>query len=189
MKIKWETAVWMVACLLFASLPRGRPDTTCHAFVGETVVLPCTTTSPGKLTLSSSMLFWQIEADDPQHTIVVHFFLNGQDLPQFQNDNYCGRTSLFFDQMKHGNFSLKLSNVKLLDTAVYSCIYKQTGDHSDKTQKSNIKLIVSAPSSTEEAPSPSGHSQISSRSPTNAPCLAMLPLSLYLLVLLGVWHL
>lgn len=121
----------------------GRPDTTCHAFVGETVVLPCTTTSPGKLTLSNSMLFWQIEADNPQHTTVVHFVLNGQDLPQFQNDNYCGRTSLFSDQMKHGNFSLKLSNVKLLDTAVYSCIYKQTGDHSDKTQKSNVKLIVS----------------------------------------------
>ncbi|KAM9021111.1 ICOS ligand-like isoform 2-T3 [Ara ararauna] len=177
----------MVACLLFASLPKGRPDTTCHAFVGETVVLPCSTTSPGKLTLSNSMLFWQIEADDPQHTIVVHFARNGQDLPQFQNDHYWGRTSLFFDEMKHGNFSLKLSNVKLLDSAEYSCIYKQTGDH--KTQKSNVKLIVSAPSSTEEAPSPSGHSQLSSRSPTDAPCLAMLPLSFYLLVSLGFWHL
>ncbi|KAM9567383.1 ICOS ligand-like isoform 2-T4 [Guaruba guarouba] len=177
----------MVACLLFASLPKGRPDTTCHAFVGETVVLPCSTTSPGKLTLSNSMLFWQIEADDPQHTIVVHFARNGQDLPQFQNDHYWGRTSLFFDKMKHGNFSLKLSNVKLLDSAEYSCIYKQTGDH--KTQKSNVKLIVSAPSSTEEAPSPSGHSQLSSRSPTDAPCLAMLPLSFYLLVSLGFWHL
>uniref|UniRef100_A0A8C6JF95 Uncharacterized protein n=1 Tax=Melopsittacus undulatus TaxID=13146 RepID=A0A8C6JF95_MELUD len=120
----------------------GRPDTTCHASVGETVVLPCTTSSPGKLTLSNSMLFWQIEADDPQHTIVVHFVRNGQDSPQFQNDSYRGRTSLFFDQMKHGNFSLKLSNVKLLDTAVYSCIYRQTGDHSDKTQKSNVKLIT-----------------------------------------------
>ncbi|KFQ48721.1 Myelin-oligodendrocyte glycoprotein, partial [Nestor notabilis] len=166
----------------------GQTDTTCHAFVGETVVLPCTTSSPGKLTLSNSMLFWQIKADNPQHTIVVHFVLNGQDLPQFQNDGYCGRTSLFFDQMKHGNFSLKLSNVQLQDTAVYSCIYKQTGDHSDKTQKSNIKLIVSAPSSTEEAPSPSGHSQISSRSPTDVPCLTMLPLSFYL-VTLGVWNL
>ncbi|XP_030907323.2 myelin-oligodendrocyte glycoprotein-like isoform X2 [Melopsittacus undulatus] len=177
MKMKWEAALWMVACLLFASLPRGRPDTTCHASVGETVVLPCTTSSPGKLTLSNSMLFWQIEADDPQHTIVVHFVRNGQDSPQFQNDSYRGRTSLFFDQMKHGNFSLKLSNVKLLDTAVYSCIYRQTGDHSDKTQKSNVKLIVS------------GHSQISSRSPTDAPRLAMLPLSFYLLIPLGVWHL
>ncbi|KAM6098061.1 ICOS ligand-like isoform 1-T2 [Theristicus caerulescens] len=181
--MKWETALWMVACLLFASLPRGQLDTTCHAFVGETVILPCTTTSPGELILSKSMLYWQIDS------VVVHFFHNGQDSLKFQDQYYHGRTSLFLDQMKHGNFSLKLSNVQLLDTAVYTCIYKQTGDHPNKTQKSKIKLLVSAPSSTEEAPSPSGHSQISSRSPADVPCLAMLPLSFHLLLTLAVWHL
>ncbi|XP_074890800.1 ICOS ligand-like [Buteo buteo] len=181
--MKWETALWMVASLLFASLPRGQPDTTSHAFVGETVILPCTTTSPGELISSNLMLYWQIES------VLVHFFRNGQDSLKLQDPRYHGRTSLFLDQMKHGNFSLKLSNVQLFDTAVYTCIYKQTGDLLNKTQKSKIKLIVSAPSSTEEAPSPSGHSQISSRSPADVPCLAMLPLSFHLLVTLGVWHL
>ncbi|KAM9627800.1 butyrophilin-like protein 8 [Harpia harpyja] len=181
--MKWETALWMVASLLFASLPRGQPDTMCHAFVGETVILPCTTTSPGELILSNSMLYWQIDS------VLVHFFHNGQDSLELQDQRYHGRTSLFLDQMKHGNFSLKLSNVQLLDTAVYTCIYRQTGDYPNKPQKSKIKLIVSAPSSIEEAPSPSGHSQISSRSPADAPCLAMLPLSFHLLVTLGVWHL
>ncbi|KFP17822.1 V-set domain-containing T-cell activation inhibitor 1, partial [Egretta garzetta] len=161
----------------------GQPDTTCHAFVGETVVLPCTTTSPGQLILSDSMLYWQIES------VVVHFFHNGQDSLESQDKHYQGRTSLFSDQMKHGNFSLKLSNVQLEDTAVYTCIYKQTGDHPHETQKSKITLSVSAPSSTEEPPSPSGHSQISSRSLADAPCLAMLPLYFHLLVTLGVWHL
>ncbi|GAB0178303.1 myelin-oligodendrocyte glycoprotein-like [Grus japonensis] len=144
--MKWETALWMVACLLFASLPRGQPDTTCHAFVGETVLLPCTTTSPGELALSHSMLYWQIGS------LVVHFFHNGQDSLTSQDERYHGRTSLFLDQMKHGNFSLKLSNVQLLDAAVYACIYKQAPN---ETQKSKIKLIVSVPSSTEKAPSPS----------------------------------
>ncbi|XP_026715983.1 butyrophilin-like protein 8 [Athene cunicularia] len=181
--MKWETALWMVACLLFASLPRGQPDTTCHAFVGETVILPCTITSPGELILSHSKLYWQIDY------ALVHFFHNGQDSLALQDKHYHGRTSLFFDQMKHGNFSLKLSNVQLLDAAVYNCIYKQTGDHPNETQKSTIKLIVSAPPGTEEAPSPSGHSQISSRSPADVPNLAMLPLSFHLLVTLGVWHL
>ncbi|XP_074670583.1 V-set domain containing T-cell activation inhibitor 1-like [Strix aluco] len=181
--MKWETALWMVACLLFASLPRGQPDTTCHAFVGETVILPCTTTSPGELILSHSKLYWQIDS------VLVHFFHNGQDSLTLQDKHYHGRTSLFLDQMKHGNFSLKLSNVQLLDTAVYNCIYKQTGDHPNETQKSKIKLIVSAPPITEEAPSPSGHSQISSRSPADVPRLAMLPLSFHLLVTLGVWYL
>lgn len=115
----------------------GRPDTTCHAFVGETVILPCTATSPGELILSNSMLYWQIGS------VVVHFSYNGQDSPDYQNQHYRGRTSLFWDQMKHGNFSLKLSNVQLQDTAVYNCIYKQTGDHPSKTQKSKINLIVS----------------------------------------------
>ncbi|NXV94023.1 VTCN1 inhibitor, partial [Calonectris borealis] len=122
------------SCLFF--IP-GQPDTTCHAFVGETVVLPCTTTSPGELILSNSMLYWQIDS------VLVHFFHNGQDSLEFQDKHYSGRTSLFLDQMKHGNFSLKLTNVQLLDTAVYTCIYKQTGDHPNKTQKSKIQLIVS----------------------------------------------
>ncbi|NXO49829.1 VTCN1 inhibitor, partial [Aramus guarauna] len=158
----------------------GQPDTTCHAFVGETVILPCTTTSPGELALSHSMLYWQIGS------LLVHFFHNGQDSLTFQDKRYHGRTSLFLDQMKHGNFSLKLSNIQLPDAAVYACIYKQA---SSKTQKSKIKLIVSVPSSTEDAPSPSRHSQISSRSPADVPCLAVLPLSFHLLVTLGVWHL
>uniref|UniRef100_A0A8C4UQB2 Ig-like domain-containing protein n=1 Tax=Falco tinnunculus TaxID=100819 RepID=A0A8C4UQB2_FALTI len=114
----------------------GQPDTTCHAFVGETIILPCTTTSPRELTLSNSMLYWQIDS------VVVHFFHNGKDSLASQDKRYRGRTSLFGDQVKHGNFSLKLSNVQLLDAAEYSCIYKQTGDHPSKTQKSKIKLIV-----------------------------------------------
>ncbi|NWW47780.1 VTCN1 inhibitor, partial [Pedionomus torquatus] len=159
----------------------GQPDTTCHAFVGETVILPCTTTSPGELILSNSILYWQIE-----HTVVVHFFYKGQDMLDEQEERYYGRTSLFLDQMKHGNFSLKLSNVQLLDTAEYTCIYKQTGDHPNKTQKSKINLILHANLLFFNF---SGHSQIPSRSLADVPFLAMLPLSFHLLVSLGVWHL
>ncbi|NXP51429.1 VTCN1 inhibitor, partial [Heliornis fulica] len=161
----------------------GQPDATCHAFVGETVILPCNTTSPGELSLSHSKIYWQI------NSLLVHFFHNGQDSLEVQDQRYHGRTSLFLDQMKHGNFSLKLSSVHLQDTAVYTCIYRQSGDLPNTTQKSKIELIVSVPSSTEKAPSPSGHSQISSRGPAVVPRLAMLPLSFYLLVTLGVWHL
>ncbi|NXY58830.1 VTCN1 inhibitor, partial [Callaeas wilsoni] len=117
-------------CLVF--IP-GQLDTTCHAFVGETVVLPCTTTAPGELT--KSRLYWQIG------TKIVHFFQNGQDSLKAQDKHFRGRTSLFLDQMKHGNLSLKISNVQLLDNAEYTCIYKQTNDY--QTKKSKIKLNVS----------------------------------------------
>ncbi|NXN31771.1 VTCN1 inhibitor, partial [Nycticryphes semicollaris] len=169
----------------------GQPDTTCHAFVGETVILPCTTISPGELILSNSILYWQIE-----HTVLVHFFYKGQDCLDRQEKRYYGRTSLFLDQMRHGNFSLKLSNVQLLDTAEYDCIYRQTGDHPNKIQKSKINLIVSGKilfchqlHANFVFFNFSAHSQISSRSFADAPFLATLPLSFHLLVSLGVWHL
>ncbi|NWY74495.1 VTCN1 inhibitor, partial [Erithacus rubecula] len=112
----------------------GQLDTTCHALVGETVVLPCSTSPPAEL--AKSMLYWQIGTRQ-----VVHFFKNGQDSPEDQDKKFQGRTSLFPDQMKYGNFSLKLSNVQLGDDAEYSCIYKQTESH--QTKKSTIKLNVS----------------------------------------------
>ncbi|NXE94327.1 VTCN1 inhibitor, partial [Menura novaehollandiae] len=120
------------SCLVF--IP-GQLDTTCHAFVGETVVLPCTTSPPGELILSKSMLYWQIGMK------IVHFFQNGQDSLNAQDKHFQGRTSLFLDQMKHGNLSLKISNVQLPDNAEYTCIYKQTEDH--QTKKSKIILNVS----------------------------------------------
>ncbi|NWV85597.1 MOG protein, partial [Dasyornis broadbenti] len=159
----------------------GQLDTTCHAFVGESVVLPCSTSPPEELTLSKSMLYWQIGRK------IVHFFQNGQDSLKAQDKHFHGRTSLFLDQMKHGNLSLKISNVQLGDDNEYICIYRQTEDH--QTQKSKIKLSVSAPPTIEEPHSPSGQSQIPSGSPTDVLCLAMLPLSFLLLVPLGVWHL
>ncbi|NWW38855.1 VTCN1 inhibitor, partial [Panurus biarmicus] len=159
----------------------GQLDTTCHAFVGETVVLPCTTTPPGELTLSKSMLYWQIDQE------LVHFFQNGQDSLEGQDEKFHGRTSLFLDQMKHGNLSLKISNVQLGDDAEYSCIYRQTENH--QTKKSTIKLNVTAPPRIEKPPSPSEQNQIPSGSPMDVPCLALLPLSFLLLVLLGIWHL
>ncbi|NXC01563.1 MOG protein, partial [Orthonyx spaldingii] len=159
----------------------GQLDTTCHAFVGETVVLPCTTTPPGELTLARSRLYWQIDRK------IVHFFQNGKDSLEDQDKTFHGRTSLFLDQMKHGNLSLKISNVQLHDEAEYFCIYKQTENH--QTKKSKIKLNVSAPSRIEEPPTPSGQSQVCSGSPTDVPCLAVLLLSFLLPVLLGLWHL
>lgn len=170
----------MFACLLIASLPRGHPDMTCHASVGDTVVLPCTSTSPEELDISQSRLYWQKEDD------VVHFFQEGHDDLKLQDEQYHGRTSLFLNKVKHGNFSLKLSNVQLQDEAVYSCIYSQSGH---QTQKSKIKLSVSDLPRTEEKHQYPGHAQISVRSAGDAPHLDVLPLSFHLLLAVGVWHL
>ncbi|OXB54364.1 UNVERIFIED_CONTAM: hypothetical protein H355_011868 [Colinus virginianus] len=142
------------------------------------------------------MLYWQNEDD------VVHFHHGGHDDLKYQDKQYHGRTSLFLNEVKHGNFSLKLSNVQLQDEAVYSCIYSQSGH---QTQKSKVKLHVSDTLSTGEKHLSSaflvkslvtcgppgffsGHTQISLRSAGEAPHLDVL-LSIHLLVALGVWHL
>lgn len=100
------------------------------------MVLPCNTTHLGEQTLSRSMLYWQIGTKK-----LVHFFQNGQDSLEGQDENFHSRTSLFLDEMKRGNLSLKISNVQLQDEAEYSCIYRQTENH--QITKSTIKLIVS----------------------------------------------
>uniref|UniRef100_A0A8D2M4S3 Ig-like domain-containing protein n=1 Tax=Zonotrichia albicollis TaxID=44394 RepID=A0A8D2M4S3_ZONAL len=96
----------------------------------------CCPGPPGELALSKSMLYWQIGTKQ-----LVHFFQNGHDSLEGQDKKFHDRTSLFLDQMKHGNFSLKISNVQLGDDAEYSCIYRQTESH--QTKKSTIKLNVS----------------------------------------------
>ncbi|KGL80100.1 Myelin-oligodendrocyte glycoprotein, partial [Tinamus guttatus] len=149
----------------------GQPDTTCHASVGETVILPCNITSSGELDLSDSKIYWQ------KGSVLVHFFHNGADSLDCQDTNYHGRTSIFLDEMKHGNFSLQLSNVRKNDTAVYTCIYKEGRTLSKKTQKSEIELTVSDPG------------QVSPRSPGDAQGLHTLTFSFHLLVTLVVWHL
>uniref|UniRef100_A0A8C3XAK7 Immunoglobulin V-set domain-containing protein n=1 Tax=Cyanoderma ruficeps TaxID=181631 RepID=A0A8C3XAK7_9PASS len=82
------------------------------------------------------MVYWQIGTKK-----LVHFFQNGQDSLEGQHEKFRGRTSLFLDQMKEGNLSLKISNVQLQDDAEYSCIYRQTENH--QTKISTIKLSVS----------------------------------------------
>ncbi|XP_055746974.1 butyrophilin-like protein 8 [Salvelinus fontinalis] len=54
-----------------------------------------------------------------------------------QNPSYSGRTSLFSEELKNGNISLKLTNVKLSDAGSYTC-YIPTLGH----QKTTIELYV-----------------------------------------------
>ncbi|NWJ00929.1 PD1L1 protein, partial [Crypturellus undulatus] len=171
-----------VSALLF--IP-GQPDTMCRASVGETVILPCNITSSGELDLSDSKIYWQ------KGSVLVHFFHNGVDSLGYQDMNYHGRTSIFLDEMKHGNFSLQLSNVRTDDTAVYTCIYKEGRAPFKKTQKSEIELTVSAAGYLKAFSvfNLSDPGQTSPRSPGDAQGLDPLTFSFHLLVTLVVWHL
>eukprot|EP00064_Thunnus_orientalis_P022227 superscaffoldBa00007314_g22414 len=54
-------------------------------------------------------------------SICVHVQRAHQDFIQTIHPSYRGRTSLFTDELKQGNISLKLSKVKLSDEGKYKC--------------------------------------------------------------------
>lgn len=67
----------------------------------------------------------------------VHLYRDHSDDYALQNPSYTGRTSLFHEELKNGNVSLKLTNVKRSDAGNYTC-YIPTSGH----QKTTIELYV-----------------------------------------------
>uniref|UniRef100_A0A8C4T0U0 Butyrophilin subfamily 1 member A1-like n=2 Tax=Erpetoichthys calabaricus TaxID=27687 RepID=A0A8C4T0U0_ERPCA len=56
----------------------------------------------------------------------VHLYINGNDNFQLQNKDYQGRTQLFSEELKNGNVSLLLKNIRLSDAANYTCSVLRT---------------------------------------------------------------
>ncbi|KAG7494643.1 V-set domain-containing T-cell activation inhibitor 1-like isoform X1 [Solea senegalensis] len=54
-----------------------------------------------------------------------------------QDEQYMGRASLFYDELKNGNASLILNNTRIEDTGNYTCIFPRSG-----IQSSTMELIV-----------------------------------------------
>ncbi|XP_060781113.1 CD276 antigen-like [Neoarius graeffei] len=104
------------------------------AVYGESVVLSCTFPVSGSWDAGSSVITWQRKLE------VVHSFYNGQDQPQFQSQRYANRTSLFHQELKKGNASLRLDRTIVEDAGEYTCsIITQLG-----SQRKSFSLKVAA---------------------------------------------
>ncbi|XP_042258184.1 butyrophilin subfamily 3 member A2-like [Thunnus maccoyii] len=86
------------------------------ATVGDDVILPCHL-EPA-MDVAAMTLEWTRSDLD---SICVHVQRAHQDFIQTIHPSYRGRTSLFTDELKQGNISLKLSKVKLSDEGKYKC--------------------------------------------------------------------
>ncbi|KAK2899560.1 hypothetical protein Q8A73_012689 [Channa argus] len=84
------------------------------------------------------MLEWTRSDLNPRY---VYVWYAGQDYVNMKNPSYKGRTSLFTDELKRGNISLKLSNVTPADEGKYRCYIP------DRNEESVIELVVGAVSS------------------------------------------
>ncbi|CAI5661067.1 unnamed protein product [Oreochromis niloticus] len=108
-------------------------------------VLPCHVEPAEDVT--AQILEWTRSDLNPRF---VHVWRSGQDLVTTRNPSYRGRTSLFINELKQGNISLKLSRVKLSDEGTYECIFPLMG------KKSFVKLVVASDAATSPVISLSG---------------------------------
>ncbi|XP_042257772.1 butyrophilin subfamily 2 member A1-like [Thunnus maccoyii] len=68
----------------------------------------------------------------------VFVWRSGQDFVKQKSPSYKGRTSLFIEELKHGNISLKLSKVTLSDKGIYSCYIQEL------EKRSFVELVVAS---------------------------------------------
>ncbi|KAM9500608.1 butyrophilin subfamily 1 member A1-like [Clarias gariepinus] len=110
------------------------PESVVDAVVGEDLVLPCfVNTSAVDMTVEWFRLDLSVNSE-------VHLYKDLEDKNENQARLYRGRTSLFKEELKKGNASLKLSAVRLSDEGRYKCLIE------DKSWSDDIiiQVIVAA---------------------------------------------
>ncbi|XP_060715788.1 uncharacterized protein LOC132839053 isoform X4 [Tachysurus vachellii] len=85
---------------------------TREAFVGDTVILPCSINR----TVVSVDVFWR----DNEEKVLVDIIKSKEDFSE-QSPEYRDRVQTFQTDITNGNFSIKLSNVTLSDSRNYTC--------------------------------------------------------------------
>ncbi|XP_076738762.1 butyrophilin subfamily 3 member A2-like isoform X2 [Maylandia zebra] len=109
------------------------PNQPITATAGEDITLPCHLV-PGE-NVAAMTLEWTRPDLDPRF---VFLWRAGQDLINMKNPSYIGRSSLFTDELKHGNISLKLCKVKPADEGRYRCHIPE------KNEEAFIDLVVAS---------------------------------------------
>ena len=106
------------------------PSQPIVATVGDDIILPCHL-EPAE-DASGKTVEWTRSNLDPRF---VYVWRDGGELEDKKHPSYRGRTSVFIDQLKLGDISLKLSRVKLSDEGRYKCFNPELGH-------SFIELVV-----------------------------------------------
>ncbi|KAI4902239.1 hypothetical protein NFI96_015027 [Prochilodus magdalenae] len=95
------------------------PEAPLVAKAGEDLVLPCSLQP--RVSAEDMTVEW-IRLELAQMNPLVHLYEDFKERNQEQMESYRGRTSLFKEEVKKGNTSLKLSAVRPSDEGVYKCV-------------------------------------------------------------------
>ncbi|XP_039617949.1 butyrophilin subfamily 2 member A2-like isoform X2 [Polypterus senegalus] len=105
-----------------------------HSFLGEDVLLPC------QIYEAASAVNMEVRWYKERFNRPVHLYQFHRDWPERQAREYRGRTELFSKELQHGNLSLRLENVQILDSGIYSCFAEDKSWYDE----GKIELIVGA---------------------------------------------
>ncbi|KAL0198806.1 hypothetical protein M9458_007346 [Cirrhinus mrigala] len=93
--------------------------------LGSSVVLPCYVVEP------LPMKDLEVEWRRTDSAILVHLYQDDESRPESQQQDYHDRAHFFIDQIQHGNFSLRLDNLRAEDDGRYTCrVYISGSDES-----------------------------------------------------------
>ncbi|XP_071234942.1 butyrophilin subfamily 2 member A2-like [Salvelinus alpinus] len=109
------------------------PADTVVALIGDDVILPCflkPNVSAEDMTVEWTGLYLK--------TRNVHLYNDGRDSNEEQHPSYRGRTSMFHEELKNGNVSLKLTRVTLSDAGRYRCFIPKL------MKETTVQLFVGA---------------------------------------------
>uniref|UniRef100_A0A671T5H7 Ig-like domain-containing protein n=1 Tax=Sinocyclocheilus anshuiensis TaxID=1608454 RepID=A0A671T5H7_9TELE len=109
--------------------------------LGSSGVLPC---------YVNNRLLEQIRKVEWRRTdseTLVHLYQDGESRAESQQQDYHDRAHFFTDQIQHGNFSLRLDNLRAEDEGRYTCkVYRQEDSVSLAKLNLELRLLVSGSS-------------------------------------------
>ncbi|XP_051745038.1 uncharacterized protein LOC127509874 [Ctenopharyngodon idella] len=131
----------LLCCLIYCRSPtKGLivQNSLSSKFLGGSVVLPCHV-PPNLLTENLKVEWSKKDLKD-----LVHLYEDGESRTEKQQQDYQDRAHFFTDHIKHGNFSLRLDNLRAEDKGEYTCTVYSKRDcvFSAKTNL-DLKIVMS----------------------------------------------
>ncbi|XP_034713201.1 butyrophilin subfamily 2 member A2-like [Etheostoma cragini] len=107
-----------------------------RAFAGDAVLLPCSFNIPASSKFQT--VEWSKRGPPP---IVVFVHRGGHEIHAEKHLDFLNRTSIVPKELKNGNFSLRISNVRLADAGTYRCMRLWMDGPRNVT---SVELVVAA---------------------------------------------
>ncbi|XP_059810220.1 CD276 antigen-like [Hypanus sabinus] len=117
------------------------PKTPSVGIHGQSVVLGCGFAVIDGFSLEHIVITWQRTRDNK----VVHSYHYGKDQHDKQDRQYSGRTSLFTEELRNGNISLKLDKLRVEDAGQYMCFVSSVIGSAKGTVSLEIAAYYSEP--------------------------------------------